>query len=104
MNHESERRIIANYRGDFGSSTGITQTDARARNKINHAQHPPALNLHLTKTRLNDALCLCEIFAGTFLTVANRAQVSHSNVPPSRSQSDAAWKGNKVDLVWMQGE
>src|SRR5580698_3043314 len=48
--------------------------------QINHVQHPPALNLHLTKTRLNGAPCLCEIFTGTFLTVANRAQVSRSNV------------------------
>ena len=59
----------------------MTSPDARAAlEQINHNRHPTALNLHLTKTRLNDASCLCEISAGTFSTVANRAQVLHSIV------------------------
>src|ERR1700722_9007797 len=35
---------------------------------VNHAQHPPALNPHLTKSRLNDAPSLCEMAYGDFQT------------------------------------
>jgi hypothetical protein len=33
---------------------------------VNHAQHPPALNPHLTKSRLNGAPRLCEMLFGNF--------------------------------------
>jgi hypothetical protein len=33
---------------------------------VNHAQHPPALNPHLTKSRLNGAPRPCEMLLGNF--------------------------------------
>jgi hypothetical protein len=32
---------------------------------LGHALDPPAFNPDLTKSRLNDALCLCEMLPGT---------------------------------------
>jgi len=34
--------------------------------RVNHAQHPPRLNPHLTKSRLNDAPHLCEMIERNF--------------------------------------
>jgi hypothetical protein len=36
---------------------------------VHHAQYLPALNPHLTKSRLNDAPRLCEILCPNFGTV-----------------------------------
>jgi hypothetical protein len=47
------------------------------------AQHPPALNPHLTKSRLNDAPRLCEML---------------------RNFSCGGIERNKVEFVWTQGE
>jgi hypothetical protein len=54
---------------------------ALLRMKISNAQHLPALNLHLTKSRLNDAPRLCEMLNGN----------------PNRLQHR---EGKKVELSW----
>jgi hypothetical protein len=38
---------------------------------LSSALHPPAFNPDLTKSRLNDALCLCEMLLGTFSGAAS---------------------------------
>jgi hypothetical protein len=52
--------------------------------EIGNAQHPPALNLHLTKSRLNDAPRLCEMLR--------------------RNQPRRGVERNKVESLWTQGE
>jgi hypothetical protein len=79
--------------------------DARiksAHDTCGRAQHLPALNPHLTKSRLNDAPRLCDMLCRNFYRGASCAGLG-SNVPPPRTSSNAA-KGNKVELFWMQGE
>jgi hypothetical protein len=38
---------------------------------LGRALHPPAFNPDLTKSRLNDALCLCEMLSGTYPDAAS---------------------------------
>jgi hypothetical protein len=38
---------------------------------LGHALDPPAFNPDLTKSRLNDALCLCEMLTGTYPDAAS---------------------------------
>jgi hypothetical protein len=49
-----------------------------------HALHLPAFNPHLTKSRLNDGLCLCEML--------HRNMTGHGTS-----------RGNKVEPFWAQG-
>jgi hypothetical protein len=39
--------------------------------QLSRALDPPAFNLDLTKSRLNDALCLCEMLLGTYPNAAS---------------------------------
>jgi hypothetical protein len=66
-----------------------------------HALHPPTLNPHLTKSRLNDAPRLCEMLHRNYCGASRAGQ--RSKLPLQRQPSNAAWKGNKVETVWMQG-
>ncbi|MEH2554459.1 hypothetical protein V1286_001988 [Bradyrhizobium algeriense] len=39
--------------------------------QLSHALDPPGFNPDLTKSRLNDALCLCEMLSGTYPDAAS---------------------------------
>jgi len=39
------------------------------------ASHPPAFNPDLTKSRLNDAPCLCEMLSGTYPDAASNGDL-----------------------------
>jgi hypothetical protein len=61
---------IGHFCGDIENSAAFTPQicgtkSARTIVSIWVATHPPALNRHLTKSRLNDALYFCECFTGT---------------------------------------
>jgi hypothetical protein len=68
---------------------------------MSNAQHLPALNLHLTKSRLNDAPRLCEMLG--WIYAGHRTQGPHSREQLELQLSNAA-KRNKVEPFWMQGE
>jgi hypothetical protein len=70
--------------------------------QVNHAQDTPRLNPHLTKSRLNDAPRLCEMLHRNFFDDGVSRAGLRSKLPPFRRISNAAWKGNKVEPVWMQ--
>ena len=71
--------------------------------QINPAQDTPRLNPHLTKSRLNDAPRLCEMHRRDFSGDGVSRAGLRSKLPPFCRISNAAWKGNKVEPVWMQG-
>jgi Protein of unknown function (DUF2778) len=64
--HEISNLNDSNKPREVGSQADVTF--------VNHAQHPPALNPHLTKSRLNGAPRLCEMLLGNFpLIIARKA-------------------------------
>jgi hypothetical protein len=79
----------------------LSMRNCLAAGQVNHAPHTPALNPHLTKSRLNDAPRLCEMISRNFSAVTFRARFAFD--VPQACRSNAASKGNKVELVWMQG-
>src|SRR5882724_8502546 len=65
------------------------------------AQQRPGLNPHLTKSRLNDALRLCEMVHRN--SGGSSRAVQPSNVLEDAPDRRAGCRGNKVEAVWMQG-
>jgi hypothetical protein len=65
-------------------SKQVAARSSPRRTRVPAAQYLPALNPHLTKSRLNDAPRLCEMLR--------------------RNQSCGGIERNTVELVWAQGE